>query len=271
MDKENDKEIDFEKTQSVIIDYLDTRNEAKWVVSAAIGSGIFLLFLTYSLLGLIEKIEFRNDIDATYFFLVLATLLAIGIWLPITCGGLLLKFVYKRNVKDLLSVHNSLIRRSYLINFEIVSAKGQTQLEKLVNHLSLVFPEIKIKQKKLEKKGINLEKFKKRQNFFKKINFLKNYDLVLGTKTGLFIIKIFDNPVTFDDIEKNIKALNIHQIGFKFFGPKHIERVIFLSKSYDKFFDTSELVDKMKNLKRMYRLDLILEEDEYGYATVWVD
>ena len=116
-----------------------------------------------------------------------------------------------------------------------------------------------------------IEDFQKRQKFAKKISFLSNYDLVLKTTMGFFVIKIFDKVVTFEDIEDSIKHLNRRQIDFRFFNPTGIERVIMLSKSYDRLFNTPELANKMNSLKRRYRLDLIIEEDEYGYGTIWID
>ena len=68
-----------------------------------------------------------------------------------------------------------------------------------------------------------------------------------------------------------VKKFNRQQINFKILSPDTIERVIILSNSYDGTFNTSELTEKMSGLKRRFKLDLILEEDKYGYATIWID
>ena len=104
-------------------------------------------------------------------------------------------------------IHSKLVHRSYLINFELVTATGKTRLEKLVNHLSLVFPEVKQKLNKLERKNMSITKFQKRQKSRKKLNFSDNYDLALRTSMGLFMIKTFDKTVTFEDVQKCCKKI----------------------------------------------------------------
>jgi len=274
VDEEYNQEIDFEKTKSVVLNYFDLLREAKWVVSAAIGSGIFLLIIMLSMMAILPTaFSVQNEKDTALFVLIFASLFAIGLWLPITCGKLLWKILYKKRQKEenILAVQNSLIHRSYLINFEIVTSEGKSQLEKILNHLSLVFPEIQIVKDKLQKKQKTIEDYKKKVKTINKIFFLQNYDLVVPTKTGIFVIKIFEKTVTFDEIEKLISSLNKHQVSFRIFGPDKIVRVVCLAKGYDKFFDTAEFVEKMKNLKRKFRVDLILEEDQYGYSTIWID
>ena len=168
-------------------------------------------------------------------------------------------------------IHSKLVHRSYLINFELVTAIGKTRLEKLVNHLGLAFPEVKQKLKKLERKNISITDFQKRQKSRKKLNSSDNYDLALRTSMGIFIIEIFDKTVTFEDVQSVVKKFNRQQINFRVLSPDTIERVIIVSNSYDDTFNTSELTEKMNNLKRRFKLDLILEEDKYGYATIWID
>ena len=267
---DNSKKIDSEKAQSVIVDYMDLRGHMEWTVSIGVGLGSFLIVLSFFLF---ESIQSVMNTNSTVVLVIVLVIPMVGMWLIIDCGMILVKLLHKRksNRERIRAVHSELIRRSYFVNFEIVGTEEKMQLEKLFNHLSLVFPEIKKIQKKLKKKDTAIEDFQKRQKFAKKISFLSNYDLVLKTTMGFFVIKIFDKVVTFEDIEDSIKHLNRRQIDFRFFGPTGIERVIMLSKSYERLFNTPELANKMNSLKRRYRLDLIVEEDEYGYGTIWID
>lgn len=267
------EELDQEKTHSVLIDYYQILKQAKWTVFSIIGSSIAILLIIYALIFNSLIIEPKDDVQHSMLVLFFGFLVGICIGLPLTSGDLILKIILKGKEKErqLLNVRNRLIHRFYVINFEIVNAEGKTQLERLFNHLSLVFPEIKQINEKWQKKGKNIIEFNRKQRVFKSLTFLHNYDLVLQTKTGIFIVKIFNKTVTFEDVENTIKALNLHQMNFKLFGPQIINRVIILAKSYDKFFDTIDFVEKMKNIRRKFNVDLIEEEDEFGYATIWID
>ena len=44
-----------------------------------------------------------------------------------------------------------------------------------------------------------------------------------------------------------------------------------MSKSYDSLFNSPDLSKKMNGIKRSFSMDLILEEDEHGYSTMWID
>ena len=271
MSNENKKEIDFGKTQSVIVDYVDFRRNMEWFVPVIVGIGIFLLVLMVSLVTLF--VPPLDDAIGVKFYPVIAIILGISTWLIIICGILSFKLWYKRSEthRRIRSVHSNLIRKSYFINFELVSATGSTRLEKLTNHLGLVFPEIKRNLKKLESRKRSIGEFQKRQNFLKKINFLNDYDLVLKTTMGFFVIKIFDKPVTLGDVENVARQLHRHHVSTKLLGGPEIERAIIMSKSYDSLFNAPDLSNKMRNIKRRFNLDLILEEGEHGYATVWID
>ena len=50
-----------------------------------------------------------------------------------------------------------------------------------------------------------------------------------------------------------------------------VMRVIYLADEYDPFFESDDLISKMKETKRnYYKIDLILER-EFGYSTIWID
>jgi len=261
--------IDYEKTKSIILDYVTLFRDSKWIIGITVVVGIII---SLSVLGIFYYLPdvYEGDQQAVAFTVLIATLVfTVSIWLPVSNGGMILRFILKGRQKqrELLNVHYQFIRRSYLINFEVVSADGKTRLERIFNHLSIVFPEIKRVNDRLIKKNITIAKYSRRFRFSP----LRDYDLVIGTIMGFYVVKIFDKEITMEDINDAVKTINRQQINYKIFGPKEIQRLIVLGKSYDKFFSTAEFTQTVRELKRRCKLDLILEEDEYGYATIWID
>ena len=268
-------EIDYERTKSVILDSVKILHRAKWAAITSTGTGIVLLLSSIGLMSTIP-INLLDAVQTSLVILLWSVIVAIGVWLPIANGSLIYHVLIKgrRKERDLLSVQNSFVRRSYLTNFEIVNAEGVSRSDKIVRHLALVFPEVKeLIDKHIIKKGKKIdENISGRGARLRKriLVFSQDYDVVMSTKVGLYLIKLFDKRVTFEDVEKMVKSLNRIQIGIKIIGPPKILRVICLAKSYDKFFETSEFVKKIQELDRSFYLDLVLEED-HGYATVWID
>ena len=273
MQEENKNEINFEKTQSVIVNYIDFRKNMEFFTVTMMSIGIFLMVLSGYLVTLHAPLLVDGGIETIKAISIIAIIFGLGMCVVVFSGRFVLGFLHKRSetLKTIHSVHSNLIRKSYFINFELVSTIGNTRLEKLTHHLGLVFPEIQKVLKKLEKKRRTVAWLQKHQNFSKKINRLGNYNLVFKTTMGLFVIKIFDKTVTFEDIETIARQLRNHRITTKMIGGIQIERAIVLAKSYDDSFDASNLDKKMNSLKRDFNLDLILEENEYGYATIWID
>ena len=170
--------------------------------------------------------------------------------------------------RNVLEVHSSFVRSSYITTFELIPFEGETKIDRLCNHLSLVFPEVQTVKEKNDKKGKKFSDLKKEEILF------KDYDLDFQTDTGKFIIKIFTRNlpkiVKFDDIEKIIKDLNGKQRPLKF-ASNPIMRVVCLADKYDPFFETEDFLSKMKETKRnYYKIDLILQR-EFGYSTIWID
>ena len=266
------KEIDFEKTQSVIVDYIDFRKSMEWFAPAMAVIGILLMVLT-GIFGTLYVPTLTDEMLTTTVVGVIGVFLGIGGFMLIMGVIFSVKLFYKRSdtFRRMHSVHNSVIRKSYFIHFELVDATGNTRLEKLMNHLGLVFPEIKRKLTKLEGHERPIDELQKRHNFLKKVNFLNKYDLVLKTTMGLFVVKLFDKTITLEDIEDIASDLRRHHVSAKILGGPVIERVIIVSNSYDGVFNTPDLSTKMSEIKRSFNMDLILEEDEYGYTTVWID
>ena len=191
------------------------------------------------------------------------------------CGILVIPFfgwiVYwlvgkgRKSHRELLEIHSDFIHRSYVTTFELVPYQGETKIDRLFNHLSLVFPEVEKIKKKLDKKSKKLSDLSK-----PKLRYT-NFDQVFRTDTGDFIFKIFKTTVKWEHIEKIIKQLNREQSMQKLFDTQVIMRVICLADKYDPFFESNDLVSKMEETKRnYYKIDLILEE-KFGYSTIWID
>lgn len=266
------EKIDVEKTQSVIVDYIDSRRKTEFFMLILLIFGVLIMILSGYITSLQTPLLVGDGIDAIKTISILAIIFGIGICVILFSGMFIFGFLYKRSetLKTISSIHNTLIHKLYFINFEHVSSTGNSRLEKLINHLGLVFPEIQKKLTKLEKKQKTIDWFQKHQKFSKKINFLNDYDLFFRTTMGLFVIKIFDKPVTFEDLENITKQLHNHNITTKIIGSSQVERVIILSKSYDDLFNTPNIDKKMNSLKHDFNFDLILE-DEDGYTIIWVD
>jgi len=191
------------------------------------------------------------------------------------CGILVIPFfgwiVYwlvgkgRKTHRAVLEIHSDFIHRSYVTTFELVPYQGETKIDRLFNHLSLVFPEVEKIKKKLDKKSKKLSDLSK-----PKLRYT-NFDQVFRTDTGDFILKIFKTTVKWEHIEKIIKQLNREQSMQKLFDTQVIMRVICLADKYDPFFESNDLVSKMEETKRnYYKIDLILEE-KFGYSTIWID
>ena len=194
-------------------------------------------------------------------------ILGSAIWVVIIFGFNLYWAITKRKThRDLLQIHSSFIHRSYVTMFEFVRPEGETKIDKLFNHLSLVFPEVEKFKKRLDKKQ---KKFSEREEslLYPKTETTDTYDFI--TATGTFLLVIFKTTVKWEDVEKMIKVNNRDQNVEKLIGG-NIMRIIYLADEYDSFFESDDFVSKMKETKRKFKLDLI-KEDNLGYSTIWID
>lgn len=283
----NENEINFDKAQSVLSDYVKFRSMVCGMTMVLLIFGILAFLLTtYFVITYpidfdvmeekythdVEKINDINhkvntDIMITVIKLILVFCgYVFGFTLTSFSVIILLPMLYKRSetIKTIHSVHNSVIRKSYFINFELVSPVGNTRLERLANHLGLVFPEI---GKKLKRGKKTVEQ---RQKSLRKIKSLKEYDLMFNTVLEQFIVKIFDKHVTLVDIESVCEQMNKWNAREKWIS-NDVQRVIILSDSYDDIFTEPDFNKKLDCIKRNFKLDLILEEDEHGYAIIHLD
>ena len=169
-------------------------------------------------------------------------------------------FLGRKLRKDLKELQSQFVRQSYFLNLEMTIPKGRTSVQKFFNLATAVFPELKQEKLKASAEGEKL--YSQAEKRVKKKEY--NYDLVLYTKDGKFIVKIFSETVKFDDIEELVDSIKNN------FDEEKIFRVISLAPKYDKNFESNELVDFMSKLKRKFNLDLIIEEDK-GYSIIWID
>ena len=207
-------------------------------------------------------------IQAGYMTQVVITLMFVsGVFMIPTVAWLVYWLLTKgrKTHRNLLDIYSSFIHRTYVTTFELIPHQGKTKIDRLFNHLSLVFPEVERIKKKLDKRSKKLSDYSK-----PKLRYT-NFDQVFRTDTGDFIFKIFKTTVKWEHIEKIIKELNREQRMQKVFDTQVIIRVICLADKYDPFFESDDLVSKMKETKRNdYKIDLILER-EFGYSTIWID
>ena len=253
-------EISERKAQSLLVDYFVILNKT-WAMfgsSLAVSALIIIAFI----------MAMTGDPALTSIGIVL--IFGAGLATVITLVLIVLWLYNKRESRrNVLEVHSSFVRSSYITTFELIPFEGETKIDRLCNHLSLVFPEVQTVKEKNDKKGKKFSDLKKEEILF------KDYDLDFQTDTGKFIIKIFTRNlpkiVKFDDIEKIIKHLNGKQVPLKLFAENPIMRVVCLADKYDPFFETEDFLSKMKETKRnYYKIDLILQR-EFGYSTIWID
>ena len=201
-----------------------------------------------------------------YIPIVHIVMLATGVFLVGMIGWELVWFLTKRKThRELLQIHSSFIHRSYVTMFEFVRPEGETKVDKLFNHLSLVFPEVEKFKKRLDKKQ---KKFSERGEslLYPKTETADTWDL--ETATGTFLLVIFKTTVKWEDVEKMIKVNSRDQNVEKLIGG-NIMRIIYLADEYDSFFESDDFISKMTETKRKFKLDLI-KENNLGYSTIWI-
>jgi hypothetical protein len=159
---------------------------------------------------------------------------------------------YKKELKE---IENQLIRQSYLVNFETSIPEGETKADKILNHSSLVFPELQYLLRKTKPDSKKLP-YKTNQNIRNDI-----IDIVVPTKRGDFIVKFFDT-VSFKTLEEF--ADNLSKSG------KAIFRVLCVAKNFDDELQSSQLSALMQKLNLDFDMDLIFEEDQ-GYSMLWIN
>ncbi len=157
--------------------------------------------------------------------------------------------------KELKTIENQLIRQSYLVNFETSIPEGATRIEKILNHSSLVFPELRslLGRDKPESKKLP---YKTNQTIGN-----ETVDIIVATKKGDFIVKFFDD-VSIKTIEQFAQTLSKSN--------RRIFRVLCVAKNYDEELQSNQLSSLMQNLGLKFDIDLIFEEEQ-GYSMLWIN
>ncbi len=191
----------------------------------------------------------------------IVTLFLTQIWLMVGNGiaigllGFLVFWVTYRGHKhttELESIERQFIRQSYLVNFETSIPDGDTKVDKILNQAALVFPALKYLQ---QKKSANKIKLNEQVNGY-------SIDAIVPTKKGDFIVKFFDNVVTYDEIKSLCEKLSKSRA--------RIYRVLCIAKDFQQELQTQKLVDLMDDLPTYFKVDLIFEEEQ-GYSMLWID
>jgi len=285
----DEKDFDIEETKSTILDYFilfkQVRNFLIWII---LGSVLSFLLFKETFFHLVE--HFRDNglvyarpdgpfnfvihLDGAFIYSMIGFVLAPAIAVPIAWLFYTTIIKGRKLQKHLINFQSNLIKRSYLTNFELVEPEiiiqgGDPKLEKFVNHLSLVFTDINKKNKKRLKKGKPAEQFwtwKKRR-----ISAYKDYFFMISTVAGSYVAQSYENKVTVDDVKTVIKKIHFEKNVFlNPFGTNTSYRIIILGKEFDSSFDDENIIQTMNELKRKFKIDIILET-EYGYSTVWID
>lgn len=280
------EEIPFDPILGIILEQFKLYDKLKLLGYTLFFSGLLLNLITFVAIDTgknLLQIMTTSDLISKKFWTVQNSLLfyraeslwafvgGLSWWITIVSIPILYWFVIKARSKkrELRLVESKIIRKSYLTTFEIVKPEGDTSIEKILNHLVLVFPQIcELKKKKLK---ILRSIEKKKKSFGRKMLGLRDYDLILKTTTGLFVIRIIENKLTLSDLENIIKALNRSQTSLKILADLKIDRTILVLKNMEIPFDVDELEEKIKKLNRTFSLDMIQEDSKLGYSTIWID
>jgi len=276
----DDKSKSSNENYSLILNFQDiyknTSSQILWTLIFSI-----LLIVTVHQFFIVELVPLKDSITPMAFFSITAmyTFPTVLMIVTIAFG---IRYLKKRKAtkQGFVKVQSALVRRAYILNFELEESEGVSQTDKIFNHLSLVFPQIdQIKKRRLKKGYTNFDQPLKsmlerrlRNNRVNRYVYGK-FDLSVNTSSGIFLVKITNEKVlTFQDIENTVKKIRkkmkITGLGIEAKG--EIDRLIFLTKSFDETISKKELGEKITNLKRDYRIDIIKEE-EYGYSTIWIN
>ena len=277
----DDKSKSSNENYSLILNfqniYKNTSSQILWTLIFSI-----LLIVTVHQFFIVELVPLKDSITPMAFFSITAMYTFPTVLMIVTSAfGIRYLKSRKATKQGFVKVQSALVRRAYILNFELEESEGVSQTDKIFNHLSLVFPQVdQIKKRRIKNGYTSIDQPPKfiLKRWFNRNNKVNRYvydkfDLFMNTSSGIFLVKITNEKVlTFEDIESTVKEIRkkmkITGLGIESKG--EIDRLIFLTKSFDETISKKELNEKIKNLKRDYRIDII-KEDEYGYSTIWIN
>jgi hypothetical protein len=257
---------------SALVKFYDVFNKFRNISLAALAASA-LIILSFFMIMTGGPFEEGNAITKIGITLMSGA----GLWVTISLVWIVRWMFINRKLRGrLLQIRSSFAHRSYVTTFELVRPVGKTKIDRICNHLSLVFPEVQQLKKRLEEPPWYKFWLKKHQKFSdikKDSTNLADYDLVLKTSTGIILLKIFEKTVTHDDIDQLVHRVGTSDKLRKFFTDDHMSRVICLADKYEPWFETEDFIkymdDSTHGLKEL-KIDLILE-DSKGYSTIWID
>ena len=248
---------------SALVKFYDVFNKFRNISLAALAASA-LIILSFFMIMIGGPFEEGNAITKIGITLMSGA----GLWVTISLVWIVRWMFINRKLRGrLLQVRSSFAHRSYVTTFELVRPDGKTKIDRLCNHLSLVFPEVQQLKEKLDKSGKKFSDVKKDTLVF------PDYDLVLYTSTGIILLKIFEKTVTHDDIDQLVHRVGTSEILRKILTDDHMSRVICLADKYEPWFETEDFIKYMEDLThdlKELKIDLILE-DSKGYSTIWIE
>lgn len=264
------------KAHSALVKFYDVFNKFRNLTLAAVVACV-LIFISITVVisggsGQCYDMNGRIIEDCVAIFpyhtsISIVLIIGVAFWIFISLGWILRWLLINRKLRrGLIQIRSSFVHRNYVTIFELERPKGETKIDRLCNQLSLVFPEVEEEMKKYEKRG---KKFSDGKNLSP---VLQDVDFIIPTSAGLILLKIFEETVMFEDVEKITNYVKNIEKFQKFFTDDRASRLIFLGNKYDGFFESEDFIRKMQDLTKdkNFKIDLILEE-ELGYSTIWID
>ncbi len=145
------------------------------------------------------------------------------------------------------------------------SKKSNLKHEKIINHLSYVFPDIK----KSNKDRI-LNKFPPENMRLKKWpHILRDRELPILTSVGAYAVEFVKGDAKFKDIIELVESFSRKRWWDYVLGKANIQRLIIIVGNFEEGFE-EDLDKKIGKLKKHFKVDIIHEKD-FGYSTMLID
>ena len=211
----DDKSKSSNENYSLILNfqsvYRNIGSQILWTLILSI-----LLIVTVHQFFIVELVPLKDSITPMAFFSITAMYTFPTVLMIVTIAfGIRYLKSRKATKQGFVKVQSALVRRAYILNFELEESEGVSQTDKIFNHLSLVFPQIdQIKKRRLKKGYTNFDQPLKsmlerrlRNNRVNRYVYGK-FDLSVNTSSGIFLVKITNEKVlTFQDIENTVKEI----------------------------------------------------------------
>ncbi len=264
-------EFGLEETKSTIQDFSYHLSKARVIFIFLFGAFVVISILSWFALFPPENSPLALDYEHKIGD-VIAPILVLSISILVIFGTITSLLMYKswKKQKQLTAIQSHLRRRSYLTNFELVEPeirieKGDQRFEKIMNHLSYVFPDIK----KINEKRIKRKKTPENWRLKRWPHILRKYDLPILTNMGAYVVQFLVGTVKFEDVEEIVKGFSYQNWYDYILGRPNIQRLIIVGLNFEDGFGGG-IEEKMNLMKKHFFVDIIHEED-FGYSVLWID